>query len=263
MFTTHEEFGMTDGVTAFTGDMDTDAPRVFRATAGAAATRTDDERWVLCVGDSLTRGFQGTYALPARPYAAALAELLGPRFALDERGVDGDMSAGIAARGTAALRAMEQRGRRYAACIVEGGANDCFADALRLGSREPPVHDTPAARLRPLLDACLAHVPADGASRLVILTAHVLEARGTDVDAHRCRLNAALRAYAAEPAHAGRVVLVDTECAYPQCDTAEGRASGLWTSDCVHLTTRGYDELAAAVHRAVKSFAPWSSGDKS
>ena len=244
MFTTHEEFGMTDGVTPFTGDMDTDAPRVFRATAGAAATRTDDERWVLCVGDSLTRGFQGTYALPARPYAAALAELLGPGFALDERGVDGDMSAGIAARGTAALRAMEQRGRRYAACIVEGGANDCFADALRLGSREPPVHDTPAARL-------------------VILTAHVLEARGTDVDAHRCRLNAALRAYAAEPAHAGRVVLVDTERAYPQCDTAEGRASGLWTSDCVHLTTRGYDELAAAVHRAVKSFAPWSSGEKS
>ena len=243
---------MSEGTVLFTGDKDAAERRVFRA-----GEPVDGELCVLCVGDSLTRGFQGSYALPARPYAAALSQLLGPGVALDERGVDGDTSAGIAARGTAALRAMVQRGRRYGACIVEGGANDCFADALR------PVSvpgETPAAHLRPLLDACLAHVPADGAPRLVLVTAHVLEARGTDVDAHRCRLNAGLRAYAAEPAHAGRVVLVDAERAYPQCDTAEGRASGLWAPDNVHLTARGYDALAAAVYRAVQGVAPWCGG---
>ena len=241
---------MSDGAVLFTGDTDAGDSRVFRA-AGPG----DGEVCVLCVGDSLTRGFQGSYALPARPYAAALSQLLGPGFALDERGVDGDMSAGIAARGTAALRAMERRGRRYGACIVEGGTNDCFADALRC---VPGA--TPATHLRPLLDACLAHVPADGAARLVLVTAHVLEARGTDVDAHRCRLNAWLRAYAAEPGHAGRVVLVDAERAYPQCDTPEGRASGLWAPDSVHLTARGYDALAAAVFRAVQGVAPWCGG---
>ena len=241
---------MSEGAVLFTGGTGAGECRIFRAGEPA-----DDEVCVLCIGDSLTRGFQGTYALPARPYAAALSQLLGPGFALDERGVDGDTSAGIAARGTAALRAMAQRGRRYGACIVEGGANDCFADALRFVPGE-----TPAAHLRPLLDACLCHVAADGAVRLVLVTAHVLEARGTDVDAHRCRLNAWLRAYAAEPGHAGRVVLVDAEHAYPQCDTAEGRASGLWAPDNVHLTARGYDALAEAVYRAVQGLAPWSQG---
>ena len=78
--------GLSEGAVLSTGDTGAGESRIFRAGEPA-----DDEVCVLCIGDSLTRGFQGTYALPARPYAAALSQLLGPGFALDERGVDGDV----------------------------------------------------------------------------------------------------------------------------------------------------------------------------